>query len=463
MATTQKKKLKNGTFSYRFTVSLGYDLNNKQLRSTSTWTSEPGMTERQADKEALRQSVLFEEQCKTQMVCGGNIKLSDFAEQWFKDYAQQQLKPGTVATYRTFLPRINAALGHIRLDKLTPKHLLSFYENLNDEEIRLDIKYRSKDNFKQLLAKRAYTQSAFCKEHSIGHGIVESLCTGKNISQASAEKVAAALKLPISKFLEPVNRGALSGKTKLHYHRFLSAMLETAVQWQMIVSNPCKRVKAPRAKKVETAYLDEYQVAELIAALDQEPIQYRAMVLMILNTGLRRGELCALSWSDIDLDRAVLSVRQNAVYLPGQGVVLDTPKTASSKRSIKLPQPVIPMMKQYRSWLAEHRLQLGDLWQDQDLVFPGWDGSPMRPDTLTNWFSNFIRRHDLPHVTIHGLRHTNATLLIAAGTNLRTVSGRLGHSQASTTANIYAHAIQSADAAAAEILGDILSPKKKQA
>lgn len=83
---------------------------------------------------------------------------------------------------------------------------------------------------------------------------------------------------------------------------------------------------------------------------------------------------------------------------------------------------------------------------------------PIHPDTLTNWFSDFIKRHDLPKVTLHGLRHTNASLLIAAGTNIRTVSGRLGHSQASTTANIYAHAIQSADAIAAEALGNILSP-----
>ena len=231
----------------------------------------------------------------------------------------------------------------------------------------------------------------------------------------------------------------------------------------MIPSNPCRRVKAPKAQRKETAYLDENQAVQLISALDSEPIQYRTMVLLILNTGLRRGELCALSWADINLDAAVLSVRRNAVYVSGRGVVLDTPKTKSSLRSIKLPQPVIPMLKQYRSWQAEHRLQMCDLWEDNDLVFPSWNGVPLYPDTLTSWFSDFVRRHGLPPVTVHGLRHTNATLLIAAGTNLRTVSGRLGHSQASTTANIYAHAIQSADAAAAETLGDILSPTKKQA
>lgn len=449
--------------TYKITVSMGYDINGKQIREHMTWSPDPGMTARQIEKELNRQATLFEERCKTQQVYGGNIKLADFAEQWLKDYAEKQLKPTTIATYRTFLPRINAALGHIRLDKLQPHHLLSFYSNLDEDGIRLDTTFKSKEDFKQFLKNRGFTQAAFCQKYSIGHGIVESLCSGKNISKASAEKVAAALGSTVKKLFDPVSRGTLSGKTQLHYHRFLSAMLETAVQWQMIPSNPCRRVKAPKAQRKETAYLDENQAVQLISALDGEPIQYRTMVLLILNTGLRRGELCALSWADINLDTAVLSVRRNAVYVSGRGVVLDTPKTKSSLRSIKLPQPVIPMLKQYRSWQAEHRLQMGDLWQDNDLVFPSWNGAPLYPDTLTSWFSDFVRRHDLPPVTVHGLRHTNATLLIAAGTNLRTVSGRLGHSQASTTANIYAHAIQSADAAAAETLGDILSPAKKQA
>lgn len=421
------------------------------------------MTARQIEKELNRQATLFEERCKNQQVHGGNIKLADFAERWFEDYAEKQLKPTTVATYRTFLPRINAALGHIRLDQLQPQHLLSFYGNLDEEDVRLDTTYKSAVDFKDILRKRGTTQATFCKTHGIGHGIVESLCAGKNISRRSADKICKALGLPMKKLFVPVSRGALSGKTKLHYHRFLSVMLETAVQWQIITQNPCKRVKAPRAQHNETAYLDENQAVALISALDSKPIQYRTMVLMILNTGLRRGELCSLSWADINLDTAVLSVRRNAVYVSGQGIKLDTPKTKSSLRSIKLPQPVIPMLKQYRSWQAEQRLKLCDLWHDNDLVFPSSNGDPLYPDTLTNWFSDFVRRHGLPHVTIHGLRHTNATLLIAAGTNLRTVSGRLGHSQASTTANIYAHAIQSADAAAADTLGDILSLHKKQA
>lgn len=456
MATIEKR----GN-SYRITVSHGYDIAGRQIRHKMTWTPKPGMTDRQAEKELNRQAVLFEERCTSQLVQGGNVRLADYLETWFRDYAEQQLKPTTIATYRTFLPRVNAALGHIRLEKLQPRDFVAFYSTLDKEDVRLDTTYTSSLDFKQLLADRGLTQATFCKQFSIGHGIVESLCAGQNISRTSAEKVATALALPVDAFLEPVRRGTLSGKTKLHYHRFLSSALETAVQWQMIASNPCRRVKAPRAARKETDYLDEQQAAQLIAALDQEPIQYRAMILLLLNTGLRRGELCGLSWPDINFETAVLSVHRNAVYVSGKGVSLVTPKTTSSQRSIKLPMSVIPMLQEYRAWQDDYKTQLGDVWVGTDLVFPSCDGSPMRPDTLTNWFAGFIRRHDLPHVTIHGLRHTNATLLIAAGTNLRTVSGRLGHAQASTTANIYAHAVRSADAAAAETIESILAAKPK--
>lgn len=235
-------------------------------------------------------------------------------------------------------------------------------------------------------------------------------------------------------------------------------MLETAVQWQYIPSNPCSRVKPPPATQTETAYLDEAQAGQLIAALDGEPPQYRTAVLLLLNTGLRRGELCGLEWADVDLEHGVLSVRRNSLYLPGKGIYTDTPKTKSSARTIRMPSACIPLLEQHRAWQAQYRADLGDQWRESGRLFTSADGSPIHPDTLTSWFSNFIKRHDLPKITLHGLRHTNASLLIAAGTNIRTVSGRSGHSQASTTANIYSHAIQSADAIAAEALRNILSP-----
>lgn len=445
--------------SYKISVSLGYDLSGKQIRRHTTWKPEPNMTARQIKKELDRQAVLFEEKCRSGQVLDGNIKFADFSERWFTDYAEKQLKPRTLATYKALLPRILTAIGHIRLDKLRPNHLTAFYSNLEEGGVRLDTKYRSRKNFKELIPS---TKTALAKAAGVSVNTLDSLTSGRNVSRKSAEKISAALNRPLEEVFEPVDKGALSGKTALHYHRLLSSMLETAVQWQLIPSNPCKRVKAPRAERKEARYLDEKQAAEMIALLDKEPIQYRTIILLLINTGLRRGELCGLEWKDIDLENAVLYVRRNTLYLPDRGIYDDTPKTASSQRAIKLPANCIPMLKEYRAWQAAERLKLGDQWQEHDRLFTRWNGEPIHPDTLTNWFSDFVKRNNLPPVTIHSMRHTNATLLIAAGTNLRTVSARLGHAQTSTTANVYSHAIQSADAAAAETLDDILKPIRKK-
>lgn len=442
---------------YKITVSMGYDIHGKQIRQHMTWTPSPGMTPKQVEKELKRQEVLFEESCKARQITGGSLKLADFADLWFRDYAEKQLKPRTVANYRFLLRRVNDGLGHIRLDRLQPRQILSFYSNLAEDDVRLDTKYVLKTDLKKLLKDRAMTQAKLSQVAGLGLGTVESAIGGGNVNATSAEKISKALDLPQSELFSPVKKEGLSGKTLLHYHRFLSAMLETAVQWQYIPSNPCARVKPPRASQRETAYLDENQVSQLIQALDGEPPQYRTAVLLLLNTGLRRGELCGLEWEDVDLEHGVLSVRRNSLYLPGKGVYTDTPKTKSSARTIRLPSPCIPLLVQHRDWQQEYRASLGDQWHESGRLFTAADGGPIHPDTLTSWFSEFIKRHDLPKVTLHGLRHTNASLLIAAGTNIRTVSGRLGHSQASTTANIYAHAIQSADAIAAEALGDILT------
>jgi integrase len=119
-------------------------------------------------------------------------------------------------------------------------------------------------------------------------------------------------------------------------------------------------------------------------------------------------------------------------------------------------------LKEYRKWQTEQRLAVGDQWEDCDQLFTQWNVKPAHPDTITKWFEDFIKQTDLPQIHLHSLRHTNATLMIAGGEDIRTVSKRLGHAQVTTTVNTYTHAIQSADAKAAETLENILDPLKKR-
>lgn len=450
--------------SYKIIVSCGYDLDGKQLRRRMVWKPEPGMTKRQIQKELDRQAVLFEEKCRNGQVLEGNIKFAEFAEKWFADYAEKQLRATTVARYQLLMPRINAAIGHIRLDKLQPHHLMEFYNNLAESGVREDTRYCSAVDFKKLLKKRGITKRTFAKEAGVSVYVLDSVTRGANISTTSAHKIVSALGLPLDQVFTPVgDKDTLAVSTILHHHRLISSMLGTAVKWQLIFSNPCSRVVLPKNKRKEAVYLDEEQAAQLLAALEKESLQHQTIVKLLLFTGMRRGELCGLEWKDIDFDNAVIFVRRSSLYLSGKGVFEDETKNETIERCMKVSDDVITILRVWRAEQARQRLKMGDQWQDTDRLFTAWNGAPIRPDVITAWFHRFVTKNGLPPVHIHSLRHTNATLLIAAGTNLTTVAARLGHANTTTTSKIYAHAIKSADEAAAEVLQDILHPVKRQA
>ena len=137
----------------------------------------------------------------------------------------------------------------------------------------------------------------------------------------------------------------------------------------------------------------------------------------------------------------------------------DTPKTATSNRIIKVADEPLKLLKKHKAEQNIRRLQCGDQWHNNNYVFPNWNGKPMYPAALTSWFKHFLQQYDLPSITLHSLRHTNASLLIANGINITTVSKRLGHTNTSVTASIYAHAIKTADEIAADTLQNIFKIK----
>lgn len=225
------------------------------------------------------------------------------------------------------------------------------------------------------------------------------------------------------------------------------------------MSNPASRVRPPRVERKEAKYLDEKQTLKLLELLENETPLHKTMIKLFIYSGLRRGELCALEWKDIDFANNLITVRRTSQYLPGKGIFTKETKTENSDRTIKLPLQTFEMLKEYAKVQKEDQLRAGDRWVKSDRIFTQWNGGPIHPDSITGWFKDFIQKTDLPQISIHSLRHTNITLLIAAGVPLRTVSYRAGHAQTSTTANIYSHAIRTADEIAADVLEDILKPK----
>ena len=318
----------------------------------------------------------------------GKLTFADFVERWLKDYAESNLAPKTLFHYK----------------KMLDSRILPAMGHLKIEQIKPT----------HLLEFYANLQEEGIRNDG--------------------------------------RPGTLSAKTILKHHRIISSILNDAVQWQVLASNPASRVKPPKTTKKQAACYDEEQVAKLMEALENEQLKYKTLIYLAIFTGCRRGELMGLEWQDIDFNKGTLEIRQASQYLPGQGTFTKGPKNESSERLMALPASIMTLLKQYKTYQAAERLKVGDLWKGSDRLFATWDGQPMHPDTISKWFPKFLKRHGLPPLPFHGLRHTAATMLINQGLPAKSISGRLGHADIGTTYNIYGHYLKSADREAADRL-----------
>lgn len=451
MATIEKR----GN-TYRIRASSGYTVGGKQIRPSISWTPDPGLSPAKVEKELARQAAKFDEQVQSNTFVDSRIKFEAFAAKFMEDYGAIHLEAKTQISYMEDLVKINAALGHIKLCDLKPTHINAFYRNLQEEGIRDSIVATFKKDLAAYLKERKQSLSAFAAGAGLSRATVKAALEKKRIAKESAEKIAGAMGEKLSAvFTLERDMRPLAPATVLAYHRTLSAVLAKAVQWGYLENNPADRAEKPKLHRREAPYLEVADARRLLELLQEEPIKWRAVITFDLLSGLRRGELLGLRWDDVDLDNHVIQIRQTSNYLPGRGVYTKAPKTDTSRRPLRLAQVAVLLLLEYKRWQDAQREALGDAWEDQDgRVFTTDSGTPMFPDGVTQWFTEFIRRSGMPKVTVHSLRHTYASLMIADGTPLVVVSHQLGHAQTSTTANIYAHVIAAAEAKAQECMDD---------
>lgn len=443
--------------SYLFRVYAGYDTDGKQIEKTKTWKPPADWTERRAEKEAQRLAALFEEQVRTGGLSNGKMKFADFAAYWMQKYAEPNLKPKTVTRYNGLLRRINRSIGYLPLNKIQPGNLLEFYQSLGDETPE-NVAYRCVVDLKKLLKEKGLTQVTCADNAGISVTTISNICHGKNTSMKTAAAISRVLDYPISSLFAPTQpQRKLASHTVRHYHRLLSCILGDAVKWQYIPYNPCGRVAPPRAESSDIEYLDDRQAKELMALLQKEPSIYCRAISLLLLTGLRRGELLGLEWQDIDFNAKTMHIVRTSQYLPSRGIFTETPKTKSSKRLVIISDQVLDILRGQLLWQHLQAKRLPDRWMDSGRVITSEDGSPMHPDRLTRWFGKFIRRTDLPQIHVHSLRHTYATLCIANGVPITAVAAQLGHANVAITATIYAHAIRTAQIAAADKVGGLFA------
>lgn len=221
-------------------------------------------------------------------------------------------------------------------------------------------------------------------------------------------------------------------------HGVLHKALDQAIKWQMLSRNPTDAAIPPKPKNSEMAALDENQVASLLEAFKDTRLYLP--VLIAATTGMRRGEVLALKWQNVDLKNSSLSVRSSLEQTKGN-LRFKEPKTKKSKRTVILPAFTLETLRAHRKTQAETRLKLGRDYHDNDLVCPRADGTPWPPDSLSTLFAARIKKAPVPRVRFHDLRHTHATQLLKQGVHPKIVSERLGHSNISITLDTYSHVL----------------------
>ena len=390
---------KRGKNSYRLTVSEGFDLNGKPMIHRKTVHG----TKKDAEVELAK----FVTEVQNGLVIDGkSLKFSEFTEIWKRDYGSKELAPSTYKRYcRMLETRLLPYFGHFYINKIKPTDIMKFYDLLEKDT--------------QLVRKK-----------------------GNNGSKT---------------------KKPLSGKTILEHHRLLRAMLHKAVYWQLIVANPAERVQPPKARKPKRRSYDDEQtkiLLENLELLSSEDTKYKVAIILTVFTGVRLGELMGLEWQDVDFQNGIISINRSSQYLSDMGVFTKVPKTESSIREIAIPEFIISLLEEYKLWYEEQKSVYGELWTNSDRLFVQADGKPMHPSTISKWFVKYVGQIGLPVINFHGLRHTNASLLVAQNIDIAVISARLGHAQISTTLDFYVHPLLSHNRKAGYALENLLLPTR---
>ena len=307
----------------------------------------------------------------------------NWLEVWYENYAKIKMRPSSYLNYRGYIENhIKPQLGKIPLNDLTTLHLQQFY--------------------KKLLAE----------------GRVERIESQKQPK-------------------------GLSAKTVRNIHQIISSALKLAIEQRLIARNPAEGCALPKAERKEMQTLPVEQLTSFLREAKDSGVY--ELYYLDLATGLRRGELLGLKWTDIDLDRGVLKI-QRAISRQNGKVVEAPLKTKNAYRTLPLSADAIDVLKAQKNKVGS-----------SEWVFPSPTGGPMSPDSVLHMLQRVLKRAGLPRIRFHDLRHTFATLALQNGVDIKTVSGMLGHFSAGFTLDTYAHVTTSAKRESAKTMGNILS------
>lgn len=422
-------KERNG--SYQITVSCGRDIFGKKLIETITYTPDPALTPKKRQKAVEEFARQFEADVKNGIALDGRkITLKEFTDRWITEYAEQKLQPKTVENYKAELnDKLLPALGHLKLSELRPATLNAAFVAMTKDGSRRDGK------------PGGYSRATIKKTQDVLSSVLRTATEWEIIEKNPMDKVRSV------------------GECAAEKVEFFTP--EQAATFLDFIEKPYK-VKTKGHKRTDDTGKD-YTVGDY-ERTKEVPEQLRVLFNLAIYGGLRKGELLALEWSDIDFDNDTVTISKAVSVVAGQQITKE-PKTKTSRRTVSIPHFLTQRIKALKVDRLKYRLSLGDYWQGGEWLFIQDNGKQMSYSTPYSAFQDTIARHNvgkkadkqLPAIPFHGLRHTSATLLIASKQDLRTVSSRLGHAQASTTMNIYAHALKETDRKAVNALENMLA------
>lgn len=229
----------------------------------------------------------------------------------------------------------------------------------------------------------------------------------------------------------------LSSRTISYTLTILSAILKEAISNGIIRKNPVAQIKRPKKEKVRRMVtLTSSQIEEFIDELKND--EYKTLFRVAFNTGLRRSELLGLTWADINFNKSTLKVSQTVIKNGSEVIISKTTKNEASKRTISIDNKTVQALHKQRI-LSDKRRIKSPSWINNNLVFPNETGDPIYPDTISKVCKKAASKIGVPEFSMHGTRHTHATLLIEAGVNFKVIQMRLGHASFQETMNTYSH------------------------
>lgn len=389
----QERKTKTG-ISFRIIAYDGYKIdkngNYRQVRKTKTFKPPKDMPLRQARKIAQQMELDFTDQYKKNQASGVNMKLTEVWEWFSKYYAPNYLRESTQEMMRNIVEtKILPEIGHIKLGDFLPNRITAF---LYDVAI-----YKDKDG-KPIKPtqyyKDSYTQLIFSKLHTL---------------------------------------------------------FDVAVKQGWIKDNPCTNAIKPKRNK--TQKLPPFEIDQIKDLLKRSENfdTYNAVIHFQLYTGMRIGETLALTWDDIDFDKRTININKTINYVRGEFKV-GPPKTENSYRILGMNNTVYNLLQQVKEEQDKMKLALKDVWQDLNLVFTQDTGGYIQKANINNRLSSLKKGTNYEYITVHSLRHANATLLLMNGVDLKIVSAHLGHNDIQTTANVYIDVLKSQQQVVAQLI-----------